>query len=150
LLVVLSSACGAPGIVDGVAWDSQFSIRDTEPELRPQPDDGVIVVIAEEAGDELRVVQLKLPPLADHRAGEVIEVGPRESGGAWLTAAHGQLEATMRSDGVRVVNTLDARITAAVHGEVVCEQADGMLLGTLTAELEDGGFLEGSFETPLD
>lgn len=148
--LVLSSACGAPAIVDGIVEDSQFSIRDVEPEVRQQPDDGLIIVIAEEAGAELRVVQLKLPPLAEHQAGDVIEIGPREDGGAWLTAANGTLEAMVRSDGVRVLNTTDARIAHAAFGEVVCDTEDGFLTGTLTAQLEDGGWVDGTFVAPLD
>jgi hypothetical protein len=148
--LLLSSACGAPAIVDGIVEDNEFSIRDTDPELRPQADDGVIVVIAEEAGSQLRVVQLKLPSLEGHEPGESILIEDRALDRTWLTAASGTLDETIRSDGVRVVNTLDARVVAAVRGHVECEQSDGLLTGTLTAELEDGGWVEGSFVAPID
>jgi hypothetical protein len=146
LLAVLASACGVPGLVEGIVEQQGFTIRDEQPQLRPQGGDAVILVLSQEVRDMLRVVSLHLPELAALPAGESAPIEGRDLGRVWLQVAQGTLQSEIRSDGVRVVSTHNARFVLATGGDVSLARVDGLLLGSFRAELEDGGWLEGSFE----
>jgi hypothetical protein len=144
---LLASACASPGVVDGVVEEQDFSIRDDAPELRPQPDDGLIVVLSEEVGSTLRVVSLTLPDPSSLDGTAAISA--RDDADIKLSVAQGDLVEQVRSDGVRVLSTDNTRFTDVAEGQVTVEVVDGLLLGSLEAQLEDGGWLEGSFAAEL-
>lgn len=148
VVALFSSACSVPGIVDGIVEEQGFVIRDDSPQLRPQEEDSVILVLSQESGDTLRVVSLHLPELAALPAGESAPIEARDSDRVWLQVAQGDVQSEVRSDGVRVVSALQPRFVHATGGDVSLSRVDGLLLGSFRAELEDGGWLEGSFEVP--
>lgn len=149
-VLLLASACDAPAFIQGVVEDSQFTIRDDRPELRPQNDDSALVVLAQKEWDTLRVVTVRVPEFDMLGDETVLSLGTREEGGAWLEVAQGPIDESVRSDGVKVLNTLTPRFVTGVGGTVVITRVGERLLGTLEAELEDGGWLEGSFAIDLE
>lgn len=149
-LVLLVSACDAPGIVQGIVEDSSFTVRDDSPDLRPQHDDAALVVLAEQEWGTLRVVTLRVPDFATLGDETVLELGSRADGGAYIEVAQGPIDESERSDGVKVLNTLTPRFVNGVGGTAVLTKVDGALYGTLEAELEDGGWLEGSFTIDVE
>lgn len=138
-------ACGAPSTVEGVVSGGEFRIRDERPELNPGHE-RVTVVLAEEAGDALRVVTLSLPHVEALPLEVPLAVGGPE--GVGVRAAYGELVEMVRSDGVRVLNTLSPVIVEAVEGEVVIETIEPLLAGSFEVVLEDGGRLVGDFVVP--
>lgn len=150
MVALLGSACDAPGLVEGIVEDSEFTVRDDSPDLRPQHDDAALVVLAEQEWGTLRVVTLRVPGFESLGEETVLELGTREQGGAYIEVAQGPIDESVRSDGVKVLNTLTPRFVNGVGGTAVLTRVDGQLLGTLEAELEDGGWLEGSFSIVLD
>ncbi len=146
---MILSACGAPAFVEGVAYDRDFTIRDDQPDLRPQHDDAALVVLAEQEWDTLRVVSLHVPAFSELSDEQELEIDVREEGGAWVEVAQGPVEESVRSDGVTVLNTLTPRFVNGAGGSVLLHKVDGELFGALEVELEDGGWLQGSFAVAL-
>lgn len=147
--VAILSACGVPGFVEGIAYGSDFTIRDDRPDLRPQHDDAALVVLAEQEWDSLRVVSLSVPAFSDLSDEQEIAIGTRDEGGAWVEVAQGPIEESVRSDGVKVLNTLTPRFVNGAGGSVLLTKVDAELFGTLEVELEDGGWLRGSFAVEI-
>ena len=74
-LVVAASACSVPASVDGVLLNDEFTIRDDNPQVRPQNDGASLIVMADDANGVLRLVKLRV---ADLEALPLDE--PREDG----------------------------------------------------------------------
>lgn len=146
--LILASACGAPGMVEGVVWEKGFFVRDMQPAARFAKEQ-LLVVVSEEDGTELRVVSLYVPEELLAQRGEPLSLGPRGSGLPALKVAWGDLVTMDRSDGVRVLSTSDTRYAEATSGTVELVWEDGTLSGTFHATLEDGGYVDGSFVTSL-
>jgi hypothetical protein len=149
LVLALGTACSAPGFVEGVVEEEGFVIRDDSPEVRTQHE-GNLVVLSQEDGATLRLVKVFLPPLEGLAIGEEITLGDREAGEPSVGVAQGDLEEMFRSDGVRVLNTSNTRSQNALEGTLTLHEEQGELFGTFHAELEGGGYLDGSFVVPLD
>lgn len=149
-ILLLASACDAPAFVEGIVEESRFTVRDDNPELRPQADDGALVVLAQKDWDMLRVVTLSVPDFEALGEETTLTLGSRRDGGAWLEVAQGPIDESVRSDGVKVLNTLTPRFVDCAGGTAVITRVDGQLLGTFEAELEDGGWLEGAFTIELE
>lgn len=147
---VFASACDVSGFVEGIVDGHDFTVRDDRPDLRPQHDDAALVVLAEQEWGTLRVVSLHIPAFSTLEESQVLDLGLRQAGGAWVEVAQGPIDESVRSDGVTVLNTLSPTFVRGQGGTAALDLVDGVLMGTLRTELEDGGWLEGTFEVEVE
>jgi hypothetical protein len=136
-------------LLEGVVEDGSFTLRDDQPDFRPQHDNAALVVFAQQDWGTLRVATLRVPDVTSLQGETTLPLEERAAAGAWLEVAQGPAEETERSDGVRVLNTSAPRFVRAVDGEAMVEVNDGHMSGTLFAKLEDGGWVEGAFIVEL-
>jgi hypothetical protein len=133
------------GVVEGVALNEDYRVRDQAPATRVTSDEKLIIIIAEEDGVDLRVVTVTLPDY-EGCIGEEMQLGVKGSGAPYLKASVGELDDFTRSDGVHVLNSKNTRFSAALGGSLFLDQDEsGQLIGSFIADMEDGGHLEGSF-----
>ena len=138
---VLLAGCQAPAVVDGVVRGDAFSIRDDNPEVRPQHE-GTLIVLADDALGKLRLVKLFVADLEGMPTDEPLDIAP--STDVRLEAAIGDMESFVRSDGVTVVSSTNATFVEAVRGTFTLASRDP-LAGDFAVTLRDGGELVGSF-----
>lgn len=148
-LLLVTVACDVSALLEGVVEDGNFVLRDDQPDFRPQHDDAALVVFAQQDWGTLRVATLRVPRITALDGEEALPLEERAMAGAWLEVAQGPVEETERSDGVRVLNTSAPRFVRAVSGEAVVGVSGGLMSGTVSAQLEDGGWLEGAFVVEL-
>ena len=149
-LTCVATACGAPGQVEGVVERQGFWVHDTAPASRWSSDGRLVVMLSEDDGQTLRVVSLQLLRAQELPEGKPIQIGPKDSGLPYLDVAQGELEVSLRSDGARILSTKDTRYSRATRGTVEIRWLDGDLQGTFHVELDDGGYLDGSFLAPIE
>lgn len=145
----LSTACGAPGLVDGVVRASDFSIRDNEPAVRSHPAlNDFHIVLSEEENNTLKVVTVDVDDLTLLPVGEPIHLVSALSRdeGPTMAVSTGDLVVTMRSDGVRMLSSENTIYADVTDGTLVLHEVSDRVIGSFTAELDDGGYLEGSFD----
>jgi len=141
LAATFSVGCQAPAIVDGVVGERSFTIRDDNPEVRPQHE-GTLIVLADDAFGELRLVKILVADLDALPLDEPVDIAA--NAGVSIEAAHGDMETFVRSDGVKVVNSTNAVGTDAVSGTLTLASR-APLAGSFAVTLADGGQLDGSF-----
>lgn len=144
VILLFGSGCAfeVPAVVDGLVQGGEFQIRDDHPVVRPQHDGEAIVVLADEVGGELRLVQIRLPASDALVLDEPLAVG---ADGIEVTATFGPVEEEHRADGVRVLSTSHATTVTATSGSVTLVSLEPVLAGSLDVTLEDGGALTGEF-----
>jgi len=148
LSLLASTGCGFDAYIEGIAYDNDFSVRDQNPAKRLTNTSGVTIIMSEEGNDQLRVVSLTI---GDHLLSESqVDLGPKDKNMPFITVAEGELVEMVRSDGVRVVNTLDPVFVDGGEGILDLERDEEDLFGTFEVNLKDGGHLDGTFTIPLN
>ena len=133
------------GVVEGVALNEDYRVQDQAPATRVTSDEKLIIIIAEEDGVDLRVVTVTLPEFAAFPLGQEVVIGAKGSGAPYLKASVGELDDFTRNDGVHVLNSKNTRFSEALQGTLFLDEENGELIGSFSADMEDGGHLEGSF-----
>lgn len=165
LLAVCASlglaACAAPASVEGVFSGDGFRLDCETPLAKPTASGrDMLVVLAETDGETLRTVSVRLPRTADLPLGEPLAVGsgdgddPRPS----VDVVVGDLVVDTRSDGVQILSSENAVRAASAGGSLTLDERTGAsadapaeLAGSFRVDLDDGGYLEGTFvAAPLD
>ena len=148
LVLLLSVGCSAPAWVQGVVNDSDFAVTDAAPVSRVDTrNDEINVVISEEDADQLRLVTFTLCDASQLVVGKTYPIGTEEDGRTFLRVSQGDLDISYRSDGARIVSSVNNVFTGSVSGSVTIDSLDGVIAGTFSAELSDGGHVEGQFAT---
>lgn len=142
-----SIACQAPASVDGVFGGEDFSLRCESP-LAASDASGrdSVVVLSEATSETLSTVNVRLRHIADMPLGKPVSVGTEEEGHSTVQVVVGALVVEERADGVEILSAADPRRAASLTGTLTLEtrDADGVA-GSFSAELDDGGFVEGFF-----
>ncbi len=143
VLSTFASGCSAPAI-EGVFNDRAFSIANEEPERRG----GGATLVFAEADDEagvLRTVSFALPS-AQLTAGDVA-LGDDVA----VDVVEGSLVRVPLDNGTGKVLLTSGNDTTIAHASggtlVVDDVGDGWLSGSFSADLDDGGHLDGWFRT---
>lgn len=137
-------ACGTFSSVEGIVQEEGFVVRDAAPGAR-WVGDRLVVMVSEEDGQSLRVVTLSLPNADTLPENTPIEIADEDSGMPFVDVAWGDLDVQYRSDGARILSTIDTQFQQGVRGVLTLQRIDGVLHGTFEVVLRDRGFLEGSF-----
>lgn len=137
-------ACGTFSSVEGIVQEEGFIVRDASPGAR-WVGDRLVVMVSEEDGQTLRVVSLSLPNAESLPDNTPIDISVEDSGQPFVDVAWGELDVQRRSDGARILSTIDTKFRYGVQGALTLQRADGVLSGNFEVTLSDGGFLEGSF-----
>lgn len=146
--LLASTGCGFDAYIEGIAYDNDFSVRDQNPAKRLTNTNGVTIIMSEEGNEQLRVVSLTI---GDHLLSESqVDLGPEEKNMPFITVAEGELVEMVRSDGVRVINTLDPVFVEGADGILDLERDEEDLFGSFAVDLADGGHLDGTFTIPLN
>jgi hypothetical protein len=131
-------ACGAPSGVDGEVEGEAFTVSDQQPELKRHERTGdTQIVLAEDDGDLLRTVVVFVESETNLEVGEPI--------------AFGEGVSLMVSEGVSidlgngVINAKDPKFHGVVKGEIIFTSLGDPIVGEFWAELENGGYIEGTF-----
>jgi hypothetical protein len=154
ILASLSAACAAPGSVEGVFSDAEFRLECEKP-LSKATASGrdKIVVLAEFDTETLRTVSIGLPHFAELPVGEELAVGsgaPDDQRPS-VDVVVGALHVDTRSDGVEVLSPSDPVRAASLAGSLTLDEKDDELVaGSFQVDLDDGGFLEGTFVVTAD
>jgi len=149
-LLVLGSlitGCGAQGTVEGVFHDQDFSITDFAPKAHFNQKAQMAVVTISEGlmeGDRevLRLVTLKLNGSDDLSVGDVIDV---DGDHAEMDVSTGDLERIELANGNTLISSSNNDFASAVSGTITLDSVDDVLAGTFSVDLDDGGYLEGTF-----
>jgi hypothetical protein len=142
---VFAVGCGAPGTVEGIFDQADFSLRTNDPLARASGSDGdVVVVLAEQDGETLRTVTVSLPRAEHMPRQKAVEVGP-EATQPSIEVTVGRLTREDRGDGVEVISSEDATRAQSTGGTVTIEDLAPDVAGTFSIELDDGGHLDGVF-----
>ncbi len=149
-LVMVSVACSAPATVEGVFASDTFRLESQSPLTTPTASGRDMVVVLSQADSEtLSTVTIVLPKIAELPLGEPLDVGTGEFGDfrPSLEVAQGDLLVETRSDGVELVSSTNNVFANATGGTFTLDDrsVDGTLAGSFSVDLDDGGFLEGSF-----
>jgi len=148
-LVLLSSACSAPGAVEGVFGGEDFTLQCATPLSKTFASGrDSVVVLSEYDSETLRTVNLQIPRFGELPVGEAVEVGGGDTGDArpWVDVVVGELVVDTRSDGVEIISSENAKRAWSVGGTLILEdRTNDALAGTFAVELDDGGFLDGTF-----
>jgi hypothetical protein len=149
-VLVVASACGAPATVEGVFASDTFRLESQDPLTKPTASGrDMVVVLSQVDSETLRTVTLLLPKFADMQLGEPLDVGTGafEDFRPSLEVAQGDLVVETRPDGVNIISSTNNVFAKASAGSFTLDEraADGSLAGTFSVDLDDGGFLEGSF-----
>ncbi len=143
-----ATGCALP-VIEGVFDDRDFAIFNDVPENRGQSGDHVLLVFVDIDDTQLRTVSVDLPAVSTLPVGEDIDVS--EAGGddrPVLEAVEGTVvreQIKGRSDLITVKD--DAIRARSIGGSFSLSESsdDGDLVGAFRVDLDDGGFLEGSF-----
>jgi hypothetical protein len=149
-VLAVASACGAPATVEGVFASDTFRLESQSPLTKPTASGRDMVVVLSQADSEtLRTVTLTLPKFADLTLGQAVDVGSGEFGDdrPSLEVAQGDLLVETRADGVELISSTNNVFANATSGTFTLDgrDADGTLAGSFSVDLDDGGFLQGSF-----
>ncbi len=147
LTLGVASGCAAPASVEGVLSEIEFAFEDPRPAVRIDGrGDQIHLIISEETSTTLTVAQVRLPT-TDVVAGETFSFGDDENSteSAHLHMSRGDVEVTRMSNGTRVVSSRNNTVADSVSGTITIDEVDGVLAGSFTATLEDGGDIDGRF-----
>ena len=146
-LAVGSIACQAPASVNGVFGGQDFSLRCESP-LAASDASGrdSVVVLSEASSETLSTVNVRLRGVNDLALETPIQVGADDAGQPSIQVVVGALVVETRADGVEILSAADPRRAYSVDGTLTLQtrDADGVA-GSFSAELDDGGFVEGFF-----
>jgi hypothetical protein len=150
LLAALATACAAPATVEGVFGGDSFRLESTTPLTKPTASGrDMVVVLSQVESETLRTVTLVLPHVASLPLGKPLDVGTGAYGDERpsLEVAVGDLLVETRADGVEIISATDAVIAATTGGTFTLDDrsAEGDIAGTFDVELDDGGYLQGTF-----
>lgn len=144
-VIALATGCSAPGLVEGVVFTEDFQIADPSPALRAAGD-SFQIILSEEDGVSLRLVNLQVPEVSTVELGEKVELFPYGTDGQpTLRLSQGELDVTERSDGARILSSHSNRFAEITSGTLILYERGESYTGTFTAALEDGGYIDGSF-----
>lgn len=149
-LLAVVVACGAPATVEGVFASDTFRLESERPLAKPTASGrDMVVVLSQVEAETLRTVTILIPHINDRALGEPQEVGSGELEDARvsLEAAVGDLVVETRADGAQIISSTNNTYAASIGGTftVDARDADGTVAGSFSIDLDDGGFLEGSF-----
>lgn len=149
-VLAVASACGAPATVEGVFASDTFRLESERPLAKPTGSGrDMVVVLSQVDGETLRTVTLHIPNIAERTLGEPIAVSEGGYGDdrVSLEAAVGDLLVETRSDGAQIISSTNNVFAASTSGTFTLDarDADGTIAGSFSIDLDDGGFLEGSF-----
>ena len=137
-------ACGTFSSVEGIVQEEGFVVRDASPGAR-WVGDRLVVMVSEEDGQTLRVVTLSLPEAGNLPVGTPIAISGEKSGQPFVDVAWGDLDVQHRSDGARILSTIDTQFQHGTEGFLTLQREETSLHGTFEVTLGDGGYLEGAF-----
>ena len=149
VLGALASGCGFNAMIAGIVNDDDFSVRDQNPTAKTQRAENTLVVISEESDTHLRLVTLTVPTEALEFNG-LVELGEEAQARPFVRVAEGEKTEMIRSDGVRVINTLTPEFAEGGEGYLDVQRDGDEVYGTFEVDLLDGGYLDGSFALTLD
>lgn len=141
---VLQLACGTFSSVEGIVQEEGFVVRDASPGAR-WVGERLVVMVSEEDGQTLRVVTLSLPEADSLPTDTPIAISEEKSGQPFVDVAWGDLDVQVRSDGARILSTIDTKFQHGTEGILTLQREDGNLHGNFEVTLRDGGYLEGAF-----
>ena len=152
IVALSASGCALPGAIEGIFADKPFELVDERPDGKAQGETELLLVLMEIRHERMSTVSVHLRDVESLPVGEEIAVGD----GAWGDArpsfdvVEGTLLRELRSDGVEILSTGDDAVRASsVEGSLTLEEAPGGdLLGRFRVDLDDGGYLDGSFHHP--
>lgn len=144
------AGCAAPATVEGVFSGDSFRLESSTPLTKPTASGrDMIVVLSQVDSETLRTVSLTIPKFADVPLGEPLDVGTGAYGDdrPSLEVAVGDLLVETRDDGVEIISATDAVVAGTTGGTLTLDDrgADGSLAGSFTVDLDDGGYVEGTF-----
>ena len=146
----ISSGCALP-VIEGIFDSRDFAIFDDTPEARGQSGEQVLLVFLEtdDAANTLRTVSIDLIDMASLHVGEDIDVGSGAFGDARpnIEVVEGSIVRDELPGGGELISTGDdAKRAISVEGSVLLSQNDDeAVVGTFRVDLDDGGYLAGSF-----
>ena len=146
----ISSGCALP-VIEGIFDSRDFAIFDDTPEARGQSGEQVLLVFLEtdDAANTLRTVSIDLIDMASLPVGEDIDVGSGAFGDARpnIEVVEGSIVRDELPGGGELISTGDdAKRAISVEGSVLLSQNDDeAVVGTFRVDLDDGGYLAGSF-----
>ncbi|MBM4282554.1 MAG: hypothetical protein FJ137_17980 [Deltaproteobacteria bacterium] len=145
------SGCALP-VIEGVFDQRDFALFDDTPEARADSGDEVLLVFldVDRAVGQLRTVSVDLRGLSSLPAGEPAAVGT----GAWdddrpaVEVVEGTfIEETLEGGAVLMTTGDDARRATSEAGSVTVDEQGDTVAGRFTVDLDDGGFLTGTFRS---
>jgi hypothetical protein len=157
LLVIAAAlgmaACAAPASVEGVFSGDGFELHCDSP-LSKVNESGRdrVVVMSDHDTETLRAVNVNLKHVAELPLGQLIEVGTgaRDDERPVVDVVVGKLVIDTRDDGVEILSSEDPTQATSVAGSLtIDERDDDVIAGSFHVDLDDGGYLEGSFVAPV-
>ncbi len=146
-LAVGSVACQAPASVSGVFGGEDFALRCESP-LAASDASGrdSVVVLSEATSETLSTVNVRLHGVHELALDVPVAVGTDDEGKPSIQVVVGALVVETRADGVEILSAADPRRASSVDGTLTLQSRDeDGVAGTFSAELDDGGFVEGFF-----
>jgi hypothetical protein len=150
-LLMGGSGCALPSI-EGVFDDRDFAVFDDAPEARAQVDDEVLLVFVDvdDAANTMRTVSVDLKGIDALETGVELDVGDDSFGDdrPSIDAVEGTL-VTEEIPGKGTLMTVDDDAVRAVSigGTLQLTENEGTIAGDFHVDLDDGGYLEGSFRS---
>jgi hypothetical protein len=145
------SGCALP-VIEGIFDQRDFALFDDTPEARGESGDETLLVFVDidDTARELRTVSVDLRALSTLPVGSEIEVGS----GAWdderpsVDVVEGTLITEPLADGGTLMSTGDdARRAVSLNGTITLDENDETVAGHFDVDLDDGGYLRGSFRS---
>lgn len=146
-LAVAAGACAAPATVEGVFGGEDFRLDSDAPLSKPTGSGrDMVIVLSQIDSETLSTVSLTLPLFTSLPIGEAVDVAAYGGQQPSLKATVGDLLVEARPDGAEIISSTNARVASAVGGTFTLDDAtDTEIAGSFSIDLDDGGFLEGSF-----
>jgi hypothetical protein len=142
-------ACAAPASVEGVFSGQKFRLDSDAPLSMPTASGrDMVVVLSQFDTETLRTVSVKIPAYASLPLGEALAVGTGAYGDERpsIDVAVGVLLVETRPDGAEILSATDAEVATTVAGTfTLVDVSDAAIAGAFRVDLDDGGYLEGSF-----
>jgi hypothetical protein len=148
VLTVLATGCAAPGWADGIFGETDFELRSQDPLAQAGGSErDMLVVMAEIDGETLRTVSIGLNRFQTLPHGEPVDAGDGSPGDArpFVDVTVGELVREDRGDGVEIISSDNATRAASTGGSVTLDELGAQVAGSFRVDLDDGGYLEGSF-----
>jgi hypothetical protein len=145
------TGCALP-VIEGIFDQRDFALFDDTPEARGESDDATLLVFVDidDGAGRLRTVSIDLRALPTLPVGEAIDVGS----GKWddarpsVEVVEGSLVTEQLADGGTLMSTGDdARRAVSQTGTMTLAENGDTVVGSFDVDLDDGGFLHGSFRS---